>query len=229
MDMTAQARRKRFPAAGLGRMLAGIAMTGAAMAAGALPGRAADLPVDLHARFGQTSDAVAKALGDKARRLDPPLDYGVAQAKILAKGVPVGGVAMTALYQFDKDDRLVQVLLERRDAGAVPKSFEAVVKALGDALGKPAEACEKLTGIPHLVERRWRTDGIAANLTFLDFTGQAMTLDPNRDATNPLVPSYVYEPTKPRSFPRRIVLRLFPASNTQLAGQAACHQPPLRR
>jgi len=190
---------------------------------------AADLPVDLHARFGQTSDAVGKALGDKARRLDPPLDYGVAQAKILVKGMTVGGVAMTALYQFDKDDRLAQVLLERRDAGAVPKSFEAAVKALGDALGKPSEACEKRTGIPYMVERRWRTAGTAANLTFLDFTGQAMTLDPNRDATNPLVPSYVYEPTKPRSFPRRIVLRLFPTSNTQLAGQPACHQPPLRQ
>lgn len=190
---------------------------------------AADLPDILKARFGQTSDTIAKALGDKARRLDPPLDYGVAQAKILARGVPVGGVAMTALYQFDQDDRLVQVLLERRDVGAVPKSFEAVLNALEKDLGKPSEACEKLTGIPHLVERRWRMAGTAANLTFMDFTGQAMTLDPNRDATNPLVPSYVYEPTRPRSFPRRIVLRLFPAANKQLVGQPACHQPPLRR
>jgi hypothetical protein len=197
--------------------------------ASAVPSHAADLPAALHARFGQTSEAVAKALGDKAQRLDPPLDYGVAQAKILAKGMPVGGVAMTALYQFDQDDRLAQVLLERRDAGAQRKSFEAVLNALEKDLGKPIEACEKLTGVPHLVERRWRTAGTAANLTFMDFTGQAMTLDPNRDATNPLVPSYVYEPMKPRSFPRRIVLRLFPASNKQLVGQPACYQPPLRR
>lgn len=181
------------------------------------------------ARWGQSSDAVAKALGDKALRLDPPLDYGVAQAKLMAKGVTIGGVTMNALYQFDRDDKLAQVLLERRDAGAVPKSFEAMLKALDEALGRPREACEKLEGTPHLVERRWTSAGTAVHLTFLDFTGQAMTYDPNRDTLNPLIPSYVYEPIKPRSFPRRIVLRYFPASNKALEGKPACQQPPLRR
>jgi hypothetical protein len=93
----------------------------------------------------------------------------VAQAKILAKGVPVGGVAMTALYQFDRDDRLVQVLLERRDAEAVPKALAAVVKALEDRLGKSIGGLRSQPASRILVARRWRSAGTATNLTFLDY------------------------------------------------------------
>ena len=183
---------------------------------------AADLPDWLHARLGQTSAAVAAGLGDKAMRLDPPLDYGAAKAKLLMKGVDVGGVAMTALYQFDAEDRLAQVLLERRDAGSTPKSFAAIEGALKQSLGKPAQACEKQRGTPRLVERRWKSGGTSVHLTFMDFTGSAMTLDPSKDFLNPLVPSYQYETFKPRSFPRRIVLRYFPIKNAELEGSPAC-------
>ncbi|MCC6468923.1 MAG: hypothetical protein IT563_11445, partial [Alphaproteobacteria bacterium] len=127
--------------------------------------RAADLPDWLHARLGQTSAAVAKELGDKAMRLDPPLDYGAVKAKLLVKGVPVGGMAMTALYQFDGQDKLAQVLLERRDAGSTPKSFAAIDGALQEALGKPAAACAKTRGTPHTVERRWAAPGLQVHLT----------------------------------------------------------------
>ena len=56
----------------------------------------------------------------------------------------------------------------------------------------------------------------------MDFTGSAMTLDPSKDFLNPLVPSNQYKAFKPRSFPRRIVLRYFPAANTELEGSPAC-------
>lgn len=183
---------------------------------------AAELPGALQAPMGRTSAAVAQALGDKAQLLEPPLDYGALKGRLLVKGVDLGGVRMTAIYQFDANDKLAQVLLERRDAGSTPKSFAAIDAALKDALGKPAVACEKLDGTPHLVERRWKSRGNSVHLTFLDFTGQAMTYDPNRFTFDPLVPSTRYEAFKPRSFPRRIVLRYFPAKNTELEGPPAC-------
>jgi hypothetical protein len=183
---------------------------------------AADLSESLHAKLGQSSAAVAKELGDRAMRLDPPLDYGAMKAKLVVKGVDVGGMPMTAYYQFDDDDKLAQVLLERREAGSTPRAFAAIDAALKNALGKPVQSCQKLKGTPHTVERRWQSRGTAVHLTFLDFTGQAMTLDPNRYTFDPLVPSTVYEAFKPRSFPRRIVLRYFPAANKELEGGPAC-------
>jgi hypothetical protein len=183
---------------------------------------AADLPDWLRAPLGQTSQAVATALGDRAVRLDPPLDYGTLKAPLMVKGVAVGGMAMTAFYQFDAQDRLAQVLLERREAGSTPRSFAAIDAALTQALGTPALSCRQHWGTPRTQERRWKTDGMAVHLTFLDFAGQAMTLDPNRDSFDPRVPSTAYEAFKPRSFPRRIVLRYFASANAALEGTAPC-------
>lgn len=167
-------------------------------------------------------DAVAGALGERARRLDPPIDYGVGQARLVAKNMPVGEAKMTALYQFGADDRLRQVLLERRDAGSTPKAFVAIEKALVGELGKPAVSCEKQRGSPRLLERRWTSGGTSVHLTFMDFTGAAMTLNPSKDVFDPRVPSTEYETFKRRAFPRRIVLRYFPAAEKELAGPPAC-------
>ncbi|MCC6468918.1 MAG: hypothetical protein IT563_11420, partial [Alphaproteobacteria bacterium] len=99
----------------------------------------------------------------------------------------------------------------------------AIDGALQEALGKPAAACAKTRGTPHTVERRWAAPGLQVHLTFFDFTGQAMTYDPNTYTFNPLVPSTQYEAFKPRSFPRRIVLRYFPTANKELEGAPPCN------
>lgn len=185
------------------------------------PAHAGDgVPVGLH--WGMSVDAVAAALGERAQRLDPPIDYGVGKARLFLKGTKVGDTAMTAFYQFDGADRLRQVLLERRDAGSTPEAFAAIQKALADELGKPKVACEKRRGSPRLVERRWRRGDTSVHLTFMDFTGAAMTLDPSKDFLDPRLPSYEYETFKRRAFPRRIVLRYFPAAEKELAGPAPC-------
>jgi len=191
------------------------------------PAFAAELPGGLPAHWSLDSASIADLLGDRAMRLDPPIDYGVAQAKLMVKAVRIGGVAMNAFYQFDTRDRLVQVLLERRDAGATPASFDALERALARRYGKPTQACAQLRGSPKALERRWLDGKTAVNLTFFDFTGAAMTLDPSKDFLNPLVPSYEYESFKARGFPRRIVLRYFLASRASLEGSPACAEPRL--
>ena len=183
---------------------------------------AAELPEWAKARWGMTDRELAASLGDTALRLDPPIDYGIGQAKLFVKGVVVGGVAVNALYQFDAEDRLEQILLERRDAGAVPKNFAAIDRALTEALGKPEIACDRQRGTPRLTERQWNSGATAVHLTFMDFTGAAMTLNTNKDFFDPRVPSYEYETFKRRAFPRRIVLRYFPAANAALKGPTPC-------
>ena len=173
-------------------------------------------------RWGMSVDAVAAVLGARTQHLDPPIDYGAGQARLFAKGVMLGGTAMTAFYQFDGEGRLRQALLERRDAGSTPKAFTAIERSLRQALGKPAVTCEKQRGSPRTAERRWSAGATSVHLTFMDFTGAAMTLDPSKDVFNPGVPSTEYETFKRRAFPRRIVLRYFPAAEKDLAGPAPC-------
>jgi hypothetical protein len=173
-------------------------------------------------RWGMNVDEVARVLGERAQRLDPPIDYGAGQARLYVKAMPVGAATMTAFYQFGADDKLRQVLLERRDAGSTPKAFAAIDQALRKSLGKPAVACDRQRGTPRLTERRWRTGGTGVRLTFMDFTGAAMTLDPSKDFFDPRLPSYEYETFKRRAFPRRIVLRYFPVAEAELAGPPAC-------
>ncbi|MCK6449558.1 MAG: hypothetical protein L6R19_01665 [Alphaproteobacteria bacterium] len=52
-------------------------------------------------RWGMSVDAAAAALGERAQRLDPPIDYGVGKARLFLKGTKAGDAAMTAFYQFD--------------------------------------------------------------------------------------------------------------------------------
>lgn len=176
------------------------------------------------AHWSLDSRSIAELLGDRALKLDPPIDYGVAKAKLFVKGVKLDEVTLNALYQFDQRDRLVQVLFERRDAGATSKSFEALEQALSRQFGKPVAACAVTRGSPRTIERRWLDGKTAIHLTFFDFTGAAMTLDPSKDFLNPLVPSYEYESFRRRGFPRRIVLRYFLASRKNLEGKPACEE-----
>lgn len=165
---------------------------------------------------------MAASLGGRALRLDPPIEYGPLSARLAAKDVAVGGVSMTALYQFGLDGGLKQVLLERRDPGANPKNLAAIEQALSAELGQPVASCEQRRGSPKLAERRWRSGRDALHLTLMDFTGVALRHDGNRDTFNPLIPSYEYTLYSRRSLPKRIVLRVFPASDAALEGPPPC-------
>ncbi len=72
--------------------------------------------------------------------------------------------------------------------------------------------------------RRRSAGDTGAHLAFTDFTGTAMTLDPSKDFLDPRLPSTEYETFKRRTFPRRIVLRYFPAAEKELAGPAPCEE-----
>lgn len=187
-----------------------------------LPAAAAAGPDAVFTRWGAGEAEVASALGDKAQRLDPPIEYGPLSARLAVKGVAVGGVAMTALYQFGADGKLKQVLLERREPGVTPKNLAAIEAALTADLGKPGVACDKTRGTPTLAERRWTQAANAVHLALMDYTGAGMRYDSNRDITDPRIPSYEYTLFSRRSQPKRIVLRWFAASDRSLEGPKPC-------
>ena len=134
----------------------------------------------------------------------------------------MGGVALTALYQFGAEGGLKQVLLERREPGVSPRNFAAIERALTAGLGKPVLSCDQPRGSPKFMERRWRMCGEAAHLTLMDHTGVAMRYDPNRDTVDPRIPSSDYTLYSRRSLPKRIVLRFFPSADAALEGPAPC-------
>ncbi len=173
-------------------------------------------------RWDAGETEVAAALGDRALRLDPPIEYGPLSARLAVRGVEIGGVAMTALYQFGLDGKLKQILLERREPGVTPKNLAAIEATLTADLGKPSMACDKTRGSPKLAERQWRAGVSAVRLALMDYTGAAMRYDSNRDVTDPRVPSYEYTLFSRRSVPKRIVLRWFPASDKSLEGPPPC-------
>lgn len=185
-------------------------------------GLAAEIAPGLKAEWGAGEAEVAAALGGNAQHLDPPIEYGPLSARLAVGGVDIGGVAMTALYQFGMDGKLRQVLLERREPGATPKNLAAIEAALTVDLGKPAVACDKTRGSPRLAERQWRASASAVHLTLMDYTGAAMRYDSNRDIADPRVPSYEYTLYSRRSVPKRIVLRWFSASDKSLEDPSPC-------
>ena len=186
------------------------------------PNASAAEPAAIFTRWGADEIEIAAALGDKARHLDPPIEYGPLSARFAVKGVVIGGVAMTALYQFGPDGKLKQVLLERREPGVTPKNLAAIEQALTADLGKPAVLCEKTRGSPKLVERQWRVGSSAVHLALMDYTGAAMRYDPTRDTIDPRIPSTEYTLYSRRSVPKRIVLRWFAAADKSLEGPPPC-------
>ncbi|MEO1248199.1 MAG: hypothetical protein AAFW76_00020 [Pseudomonadota bacterium] len=149
-------------------------------------------------------------------------EYGRSYADHAVMGVDVGGLAFDAFFQMNKQtERLEQVLLERRRAGATPAAFEELLAALINDYGAPSATCQqsKQGGEPQRHELIWRFPTTTVHASFLDFSSMEVL---DRDPRPPSVPLAETVEERLRDFlderrithrfvPRRIIIRLHDA------------------
>ncbi|MBW8727353.1 MAG: hypothetical protein JF625_19670 [Inquilinus limosus] len=117
--------------------------------------------------WGMTARQVESAL-PQAVTLSPPWDFGPLYAERMVQNVVVGGIAFDLVPELArKDDRLVQILFERRPPIPGPDELQSFVNDLHARLGPPAESCVVEAG---LVTRLWRFPSAQVALTAVDFS-----------------------------------------------------------
>ena len=110
-----------------------------------LGGPAAAAPRDLPGlgalRWSMSTQQVFDAL-PSARRLEPPWDFGRMKAPVRVAAMEVAGLTFTAMPQIDvARDRLLQVMLERREKDASPAAFDRLRATLQRDYGPPTHVC----------------------------------------------------------------------------------------
>lgn len=117
--------------------------------------------------WGMTARQVDAAL-PQAVPLSPPWDFGPLYAERMVQNVVVGGIAFDLVPELARqDDRLVQILFERRPPIPGPDELQSFVNDLHARLGPPAESCVVEAG---LVTRLWRFPSAQVALTAVDFS-----------------------------------------------------------
>jgi hypothetical protein len=179
------------------------------------------------ARWGMSDAELAAAFGDALRKLPSRLQYGNAYAARALEDVELGGLKFLALFQMGaKDDRLRQVLLQRRDAQVTPAAYERLLDALKARYGAPQQTCvlPKPDGEPYVFSLTWRFPDTTVHATWLDFmTGEILHTDPNQDLSD--AQSFVnLRRLVHRFLPRRLVVRYHASGNRALDPQGC--QPP---
>jgi hypothetical protein len=115
--------------------------------------------------WGESSAALARALGHDALHLKPPLDFGDSDAELALRDERLGGFPFAVYFQMDKASHgLKRVMLMRQPHGANPAVFRAVIAALARDYGTPARCRGEL---------RWTTGGSAIRAVFRDTTIEA--------------------------------------------------------
>lgn len=174
------------------------------------------------ARWGMTQDELVSAVPAEITVLPGRWEYGRSYADHAVMDAQVGGLAFDAFFQMNKKtDRLEQVLLERRRAGATPAAFGELLAALTDEYGQPSETCRqaKQGGEPQRHELIWRFPTTTVHASFLDFSSMEVL---DRDPRPPSVPLAETVEERLRDFlderrithrfvPRRIIIRLHDA------------------
>ena len=166
-----------------------------------------------------TASELKAALGGAVAPLPGRWLYGNAYAELGLPRVEVGGLAFTGYLQMDvKNDRLRQVLLERRRLGATPAAFERLVETLEAAYGKLSLVCAqaKRGGTPLDYGMIWRFPTTTVHAKFLDFsTTAAFSRDPQA-GIDPRTPEGDVRRNLRRTMPRRILLRFHDSRETVL-------------
>lgn len=187
-----------------------------------------DLPGWGAARWGMTAAELKAAFGDRLTALPGRWLYGGAYARQAILDLHLGDLAFTAYFQMsESEDRLQQVLLERRQQQALPDSFEKLRQHLEDLYGPPAEACLLSERDPTGLELVWRFPTTTVHATFLNFFSTSLLyFDPSLDI-DPLRPSSEERILRRRTLPRRIALRYHPSSREDLMSRHALCYPSL--
>ena len=157
------------------RLVAGaffLAVTAAGARAAALS------PVIDPVRWQDDSAAIAGALGPRAIHLSPPIVFGDSYVDVAIRAQMLGGYRFVVYYQMDNTTRrLKRIMLERQRHGANAKAFSAVITALTDDYGPPAQGTGAATspgnGYQAARGRVWYTDHIAIRAVFRDTTVEA--------------------------------------------------------
>ena len=187
-----------------------------------------DLPGWEAARWGMTAAELEAAFGARLSPLPGRWIYGGAYARQAILKTSLGGLDFTAYFQMSEtDDRLQQVLLERRQQQALPGSFEKLQGQLEDLYGPASEACLLSERNPTGLELVWRFPTTTVHATFLNFFSTSLLyFDPSLDI-DPLRPSSEERVIRRRSLPRRITLRFHPSSRQDLMSRRAICYPSL--
>jgi hypothetical protein len=129
--------------------------------------------------WGESTIAVARHLGAKARALPQPIDFGDSYAPLVMRGFPVGGVPLIVYYQMDKTTNgLKRIQLERPRHGVTSAAFRGVLRGLEAGYGLPDLMCgarpAPASGYQAAVERIWVRDGRVIRAIFRDTTLEAL-------------------------------------------------------
>jgi hypothetical protein len=155
------------------------------------------------ADWGMTAPQLAAAYGAKAKRLQPPIEFGDSYAEVVLTDMAFAGESFRVYFQMDKrTHRLAHVLLERRRQYATPAIFATVLKTLGDQYGTAALTCDRGGFIDHY----WQNAGETIEASFLGFSGPALAYQPDQydDPRRPLAEQV---PTQNVSPDRRLLVR----------------------
>src|SRR5262249_53488344 len=145
----------------------------------ALPARASGLNDAWRGTYwGQSPEAVQRALGPRGVALPRPIDFGDSYAPLIARDINLGGVTLIAYYQIDKTSRgLKRIQLERPRRMVNAGAFREVFLALDNDYGAPDTHCGTLPGpmtaYQGSAEYVWRRGETVIRAIFRDTTLQA--------------------------------------------------------
>jgi hypothetical protein len=196
----------RLPAIAIAIAIA-LVLAGLCLPASAAP---RDLPGVGTLRWTMSTQEVLAALPAGAERLDPPWDFGRMKAPARVPETEVSGLTFTAMLQIEAaSDRLLQVMLERREQQATPADFEQLRANLERDYGPPTRICEtrRPSGDSESVNLVWRFPTTTVDLSYLDYRTTGILYQKSELVPDPMVPSLQKRQVSRRSLPRRLVLR----------------------
>ncbi len=94
------------------------------------------------ADWGADAAALLRGFGDRAIRLDPPLEFGDSEARVALPDAEIGGHRFVVYFQEEPGGGLMRIHFERPRHGAVLGVFRDTVAALESEYGEPTLACE---------------------------------------------------------------------------------------
>lgn len=154
-----------------------IGATVAAIAAFAPQPAGAGVPDLLElARWGASSQTLARTFGDRATVLDAPIRFGDSYVDLVVKDEQVGGYAFNVYFQMDRErGGLKRIHLERPHHGAVAGVFRSMLDELEATYGPPSRVCAVpptgARGYQRAETVLWQADaGAIVRATFRDTT-----------------------------------------------------------
>lgn len=165
-----------------------------------------------HAAFGQTLNELDAAFSGRLTRI-PQRIYGPFVAERMLPKVVIAGQPFDVLFQVDPaTGRLAQILAQSRLRAPSGADYRSIASVLSGGARTASCARQTKAGAPARSETVWTVGGRTTRVAWFDFYSGAMAFeDPNTDA-DPLQPYAERRRNNPQALPRRIVVRISPAT-----------------